>query len=239
MPSPASTSTAPADALLPNLVMEPLHEWHVEVNDQGRRLLRVTTIFSNYGVGPFELIGTRAGADQPFMSLTQIVYRPGGATVEVPTPVRAEYAGDGHEHWHTQRAVTMELASVLDPGTVRYGSKIDFCFFDNRRTNPSISDSPSDAFYRFAWCGEPDDLTVRMGLSLGWGDRYEWDFVYQWIDITGMPGGTYTLRATVDKPNDFLETDDTDNCTISRIQVPAAGEGEIIVVEDNEVPCST
>jgi hypothetical protein len=238
-PTTAPAPPVPANALLPNLVMEPLHEWHVEYNDQGNRLLRVTTIFSNYGVGPFELVGSRAGADQALMDMTQIVYLPDGSTVEVPTPVHAEYAGDGHNHWHTQRAVTMELSSVLDPGTIRYGSKIDFCFFDNRRTNPSISGSPSGAFYRFAWCGEPGDLSVRMGLSLGWGDRYEWDFVYQWIDITGMPGGTYTLRATVDKPNDFLETNDTDNCTISRIQVPAAGEGEIIVVEDNEVPCST
>jgi hypothetical protein len=234
-----SAAAVPSNALLPNLVMESLHEWHVEYDDQGNRLLRVTTIFSNYGVGPFELIGSRAGTDQPFMDLTQIVYLPGGATVEVPTPVHAEYAGDGHNHWHTQRAVTMELSSVLDPGTVRSGSKIDFCFFDNRRTNPSISGSPSGAYYRFAWCGEPGDLSVRMGLSLGWGDRYEWDFVYQWIDITGMPGGTYTLQATVDKPDDFIETDDTDNCTISRIQIPAAGEGQIIVVEDNEVPCTT
>jgi hypothetical protein len=239
MPSSPPSPVIPTEALLPNLVMEPLHEWHVEYDDNDRRLLRVTTIFSNYGVGPFELIGSRPGTGEPFMSMTQIVYLPGGATVQVPTPVHAEYAGDGHNHWHTQRAVTMELSSVLDPGTVRYGSKIDFCFFDNLRTNAAIGGSPSSAFYRFAWCGEPADLTVRMGLSLGWGDRYEWSFPYQWIDITGMPGGTYTLRATVDRPNDFLETDDTDNCTISRIQVPAAGEGEIIVVEDNEVPCST
>jgi hypothetical protein len=237
--TPGPTPLVPANALLPNLVMEPLHEWTVEYNDEGRRLLRVTTIFSNYGVGPFELLGSRADRGQAFMSMTQVVHLAGGATVDVPTPVHAEYAGDGHEHWHTQRAVTMELSPVLDPGTVRYGSKIDFCFFDNIRTNEAIRGSPSRAFYRFAWCGEPDDLEVRMGLSLGWGDRYQWDFVYQWIDITGMAGGTYQLRATVDKPNDFLETDDTDNCTISRIQIPAAGEGQIIVVEDNEVPCTS
>jgi hypothetical protein len=237
--TPAPTPVVPPDARLPNLVMEPLHEWRVEYNDEGRRLLRVTTIFSNYGVGPFELLGSRADRGQAFMSMTQVVHLPSGATVDVPTPVHAEYAGDGHEHWHTQRAVTMELSPVLDPGTVRYGSKIDFCFFDNIRTNEAVRGSPSRALYRFAWCGEPDDLEVRMGLSLGWGDRYQWDFVYQWIDITGMPGGTYQLRATVDKPDDFLETDDADNCTISRIQIPAAGEGQIIVVEDTEVPCTS
>jgi hypothetical protein len=237
--SPLPSPVVPADAMLPNLVMEPLAEWRIEYNDDDRRLLRVTTIFSNYGVGPMELIGRRTDANQPVMDMTQIVYLPGGGTVEVPTAVNAEYAGDGHNHWHTQRAVTMELSSVLDPGTVRYGSKIDFCFFDNMRTNAAVRGSPSSGVYRFAWCGEPDDLSVRMGLSLGWGDRYQWSFPYQWIDITGIPGGTYTLRATADKPNDFLETDDTDNCTISRIQIPAAGEGQIVVVEDNQVPCTS
>jgi hypothetical protein len=235
-PTPAPTPPVPADALLPNLVMEPLDEWRIEYNDEGRRLLRVTTIFSNYGVGPFELIGNRAAGD-PTMTMTQIVYLPGGGTVQVPTPVHAEYAGDGHEHWHTQRAVTMELSPVLDPGTVRYGSKIDFCFFDNIRTDASVRGSPSRGVYRFAWCGEPDDTSVRMGLSLGWGDQYQWDFAYQWVDITGMAGGTSTLRATVDKPDDYLETNDRDNCTIARIQIPAAGEGQIVVVEDDEVPC--
>ena len=237
-PTPVPTTRAPADALLPNLVMEPLAEWRVELRND-RRLLRVTTIFSNYGVGPMELTGSRADTSQPTMSMTQIVHLPGGDTVEVLTPVRAEYAGDGHDHWHSQRVVTMELTPVLDPGTSRFGSKLDFCFFDNMRTNAAIRGSPSSGFYRFAWCGEPDDLTVRMGLSLGWGDRYQWSFEYQWVDITGLAGGTYTLTATVDQPNDFLETDDTDNCTTSRIQIPSAGEGQIIVVEDNQVPCST
>ncbi|HJT63222.1 MAG TPA: lysyl oxidase family protein [Candidatus Limnocylindria bacterium] len=237
-PTPVPTPPIPADALLPNLVMEPLAEWRVEFRND-RRLLRVTTIFSNYGVGAMELTGSRADTSQPTMSMTQIVHLSGGGTVEVPTPVRAEYAGDGHDHWHSQRVVTMELTPVLDPGTSRYGSKLDFCFFDNMRTNAAINGSPSSGFYRFAWCGEPDDLTVRMGLSLGWGDRYQWSFEYQWVDITGLAGGTYTLTATVDQPNDFLETDDTDNCTTSRIQIPAAGEGQIIVVEDNQVPCST
>jgi hypothetical protein len=235
--TPTPAPTVPADALLPNLVMEPLAEWHVEYQGENR-LLRVTTIMSNYGVGPFELVGTRADANQPIMEMTQVIAVPGG-TFELPTPVNAEYAGDGHDHWHAQRAVVMELSPVLDRGTIRYGSKIDFCFFDNIRTNAAVRGSPNSGFFRFAWCGEPNDLSVRMGLSLGWGDRYQWSFVYQWIDITGMPGGTYTLTATVDKPNNFVETDETDNCTTARIQIPAAGAGEIIVVEDNAVPCTS
>ncbi len=53
------------------------------------------------------------------------------------------------------------------------------------------------------------------------------------------PGGTYNLEATVDWVNNFYETDDTDNCTMSRVQIPTAGEGRIVTVEAAELPCPT
>jgi len=74
---------------------------------------------------------------------------------------------------------------------------------------------------------------------VGWGDRYGWDFVNQSIDITDVAGGTYTLKATVDWADNFYETDDTDNCIMSQIQIPAAGEGQIITVEADSQPCPT
>ena len=78
-----------------------------------------------------------------------------------------------------------------------------------------------------------------MGLSIGYGDRYGWDFVGQYIDISALPGGTYTLKATVDWANNLYETDDTDNCTLARVQIPVAGEGRIVVVEAGELDCAT
>lgn len=236
-PEPTPTPAIPDGALLPNLVMEPLTDWRVEFRD-GHRLLRVTTIFSNYGDGPFELRGSRASADEPSMlMMDQIVYTASGGFRRVSTTVDARYAGDGHDHWHAQQVVTMELSPVLGPGSVRTGNKIHFCFFDNTATNHELAGFENDAYYLISWCGEPESFGVRMGLSVGWGDRYGWDFANQWLDITDMAGGTYTLKATVDWANDFYETDDTDNCIMSRIQIPAAGEGQIVTVEADSQPC--
>jgi len=237
-PTPTASPTIPDGALLPNLVMEPLTDWRVEYRD-GRRLLRMTTIFSNYGDGPFELRGSRPSADEPGMLMDQIVYTASGGFRRVPNLIDARYAGDGHNHWHAQQVVTMELSPVLDPGSVRNGNKIHFCFFDNTPTNRELAEFDTNAFYLIGWCGKPESFGVRMGLSVGWGDRYGWDFANQWIDITDVAGGTYTLKATVDWANDFYETDDTDNCVMSRIQIPAAGEGRIITVEVDSQPCPT
>jgi hypothetical protein len=236
-PTPTPTPAIPDGALLPNLVMEPLTDWHVEFRD-GHRLLRVTTVFSNYGDGPFELRGSRASADEPSMlMMDQIVYTASGGFRRVPTTVEARYAGDGHNHWHAQGMVTMELSPVLDPGSIRNGNKIHFCVFDNTATNHELAGFENRAYYLISWCGTPESFSVRYGLSVGWGDRYGWDFANQWIDITDVAGGTYTLKATVDWANEFHETDDTDNCIMSQIQIPAAGEGQIITVEADSQPC--
>jgi hypothetical protein len=217
--------------------MEPLAEWSIEYVGT-RRLLHVTTIFSNYGVGAFEIRGGRAPGGS-VINLDQVIYTQGGGFRRVPTRVDALYAGDGHEHWHAQAVVTMELANVLSPGTITTGNKIHFCFFDNTSTNTTLPGYSSTAYYDNEWCGTPDSYAIRMGLSIGYGDRYGWDFVGQYVDITNLAGGTYTLKATVDATNSFFETDDTDNCTIARVQIPTAGEGQIVVVEAGELECST
>lgn len=239
-PTPTPAPTVPAGAQLPNLIMEPLADWNVEYTEpDNRRLLHVTTLFSNVGDGPFELRGGRTDPEAPTIDLDQIIYLESGGFRRLPTKVDARYAGDGHNHWHAQQVVTMELAPVLEPGSITTGNKIHFCFFDNTPTHRDAEGARDEGYYRNRWCGKPDSYSVRMGLSIGWGDRYGWDFVGQYIDITNLAGGTYTLKATVDWSNSFYETDDTDNCTMSRIQIPTAGEGSIIVVEATDLHCPT
>jgi hypothetical protein len=62
-----------------------------------------------------------------------------------------------------------------------------------------------------------------MGLSIGWGDNYPWSLPYQWVDITGLPGGNYTIRSWVDGGGLFLETADNNNCAYSRIRFGSTG----------------
>ena len=235
-PEPTATPVLPDDALLPNLVMERLADWQVELSG-GHRLLHVTTIFSNIGSGAFELRGYRMGSSEPEMAMDQIVYTSGGGYRRIPGVITAKYAGDGHEHWHAQQVVTMELAPVSDSSSVTTGNKIHFCFFDNQRTHADIPGARATPLYQRAWCGTPAALSVRMGLSIGWGDRYGWDFVGQYIDISGLAGGDYTLRATVDAGDTLYETNDTDNCTMSTISIPASGEGKIVTVRATGQPC--
>ena len=80
-------------------------------------------------------------------------------------------------------------------------------------------------------------LRNRVGVSVGWGDDYPWNFVYQWIDITGLPGGRYRVRATVDLRNDYAETVEDDNCVWSTIRIPNPGAGHSVSVEDHGWGC--
>jgi hypothetical protein len=235
-PLPTLPPGLPSGSLLPNLVMEPLDDWVIE-QAEGRRRLRLTTIMDNVGVGPFELRGNRASLDEQTMAIDQLIYTGHGGFTRRPTEVLAQYAGDGHDHWHARGVVSMALSPLADPASVTAGDKIAFCFFDNLPSNPDLPGASSEPVYRITWCGTPEAYSVRMGLSVGWGDMYSWSFAFQWVDITGLPGGTYQLRATVDAANDYLELDESDNCTMSQIEIPATGEGKIVVVDASDQPC--
>jgi hypothetical protein len=227
---PLRTAAAvPAETLRPNLQMVRLHDWHVE-NVGGRRLLRFSTIFVNRGPGPFELRGGRTSRSDTTMAFDQVMYRADGSRFRRSTQALGKYAGDGHDHWHVQNVVTYEAWALSDPQASRRGAKTGFCFFDTTPWNLSLPHARKTANYRQEWCGTPASLTSRVGVSVGWGDIYPWDFVFQWVDITGLPGGTYRLRATVDIQDNYRETDELDNCVWSEVRIPAPGSGTAVRV---------
>ena len=67
-------------------------------------------------------------------------------------------------------------------------------------------------------------MTTRNGISVGWADKYAWTFAFQYIDITGLKGGTYTLRTAVDLGGQMTELSDTNNCAWARIRFDATGK---------------
>jgi len=215
--TPRVEPTRAGGEVLPDLTMAPLQDFQIQwVN--GRRLLRFTAMMTNRGAGHFEVCGSRSNTSQP-MTVHQITYpttsRPAPSPSCAPTALRArtiqtsavaKFAGDGHSHWHVQEMMRYDLWG--GQGTFR-GAKVGFCFLDS---DPAVSGA-ANYYYRGSWCQTNSGaLKNRMGISVNMGDEYEWYLAWQWVDITGLPSGTYTLRAKVDPYGFFVEEDEVNQC---------------------------
>lgn len=207
-----------AEDRLPNMQAERPSDFHI-VTVNGRRLLRFTGVMVNVGDGPMEVLGRRTASFDPW-TVTQVIDDDVGGERRVPTDAYLVYAGDGHDHWHVRKMMAYHLFSTR---VTKGDSKVGFCFFDTNLRYPSLPRSPSVRHYRESWCGTRTSTTSRTGISVGWADKYQWNLAYQWVDISGMPGGEYTLRAIVDPYAWFLETDDADNCAYTRIRFGSSG----------------
>jgi hypothetical protein len=216
---PAAPALAATDKL-PDLKVAKMADFSIQRTASGRRLLRFSGMMLNVGRGPFEIRGRRASTKKPWI-IDQIVYRTGGTKRRVPTTATMKYAGDGHNHWHVRRMLSYHLWSTH--GTSR-DAKIGFCFFDTNRRNTTLPGAPKFRKYQQSGCGKRGSLHTTNGISVGWGDLYPAKFAYQWIDITGLPAGTYTIRASVDLYGKFLESNEANNCTWAKVSFKATGK---------------
>jgi hypothetical protein len=217
--APAATA-APAERL-PDLRMALPADFVLDRSGAGRRL-RMTTTILNVGDGPFEVRATRASRGAERMTVRQRIRRTDGTWTSRATGAVARYATDGHGHWHVQRVSGMELFAT-DGRAIRTGRKIGFCFFDTSRYRPLLPRSPSKRRYAEAGCGTRSSLRVTMGISVGWGDRYQATLAYQWIDVTGVPAGTYHVRVSADPLDHYRELRETNNCSWALVRLPATG----------------
>jgi hypothetical protein len=226
--APAVSPAAAAEDRLPNMRAERPTDVRI-VRVDGRRLLRFTSVMVNAGQGPMEVLGRRTASHDPW-TVTQVIDDDAGGERRVPTDAYLVYAGDGHDHWHVRKMMAYHLFSTR---VTRGDSKVGFCFFDTTLRYPSLARSPGSAYYRESWCGTRRSTTSRTGISVGWADRYTWKLAYQWIDITGLPGGDYTLRAIVDPYDWFLETNDGDNCAYTRVRFGSSGTSVSVLGSGN------
>ena len=218
----ATAPSAAAGPLLPDLVMEPLTDVQIETTTDGRRLLRFTTVIANTGVGRFELLGSRPDTSSPTMTVSQVIY--GGVNpATIATPATMYFAGDGHSHWHVTNLEEYTLERLDNGVKVGTGSKGGYCFFDNVVHDLWLPGAPPSPYYTN--CGTTTSLTLRTGLSIGWGDKYAWFLPGQYIDITGLTSGNYRLRAIADPSDWFQEVNNANNgpTRTSRSRGPRTG----------------
>jgi hypothetical protein len=232
-PTPASQTwlidtAPPGTELLPDLRMGTIGNVAVDTTTvPGHTLLRFTGVMVNAGQGAFEVFGQRSSTSETYMSTVQHIYRSTGGFRTLPTNAVMYYAGDGHNHWHLKNLEGAQLTDMNDkPVGGTYG-KQGFCFSDNAIYNASFLGTPSSAAY--IGCGSfmPDALSVLVGLSVGWGDWYNWNIAFQYIDITDVPAGYYKVWVYADPNHYFLESNTSNNSTWDEIRLTRGSTGDL------------
>ena len=216
-------AAAPAD-LLPDLIMRKPTDIQTETASGGVRRLRFSTTIVNIGKGPFETRASRLSISDKTMHVSQRIFNTAGGTRVHETTEVAKFAGDGHDHWHVQNVARYELFSQTATGpALRRDSKVGFCFFDTNAYNLSLPGAPATRKYLQSGCGTPSSLYIKNGISVGWSDRYPWNFAFQWIDVTGLAAGDYYLKVTADPNGAFEELKERNNCNWMRIRIALTG----------------
>ena len=89
------------------------------------------------------------------------------------------------------------------------GHKQAFCLEDSERlrNEPGVPEAP---FYSCA----------DQGISRGWGDSYPGSLDCQWVDVTDVPPGTYTLQISVNPERRIAESRFDNNVVSVRVNIP-------------------
>ena len=129
-----------------------------------------------------------------------------------PSGTSVFYSGDGHNHWHIQDFLVVNLypapdSTVPTTNATRALRKIGYCLEDTHRMPDDIK--PANAVKRadYIWCGDANSMAVSEGISVGWGDEYAWWLRHQSIPIDGLPSGKYRLCMSVNIHGLWLEKD--------------------------------
>lgn len=212
--------------LLPDIVPAIPTDLRIE-NDQDRSFIAFSSILVNIGEGDFILRATRESEDAPWLVEQDVPYSTSGAQV-VPLETPLVWGGDGHEHWHIKRVAINRLVPLdgtgrPDPDAAGWpDAKVGFCFYDFSR---QLDSAPQNAVYSSKSCGDFGDDEVGMGLSIGWGDTYNYGLPGQRIEVTELPDGAYRLWVEADKRGWFREATRDNNVTWANIALSTKPNG--------------
>ena len=110
-----------------------------------------------------------------------------------------------HQHYHFEHFADY---SLLDSNNVvvASGHKVGFCLTDVHAWSPTANPSPKYG------CN-------FQGIQAGWADVYEAGLPCQYIDITGVPSGDYTLKIVVNPDGVIPESNTNNNTTLVPVTV--------------------
>jgi Big-like domain-containing protein/lysyl oxidase len=120
--------------------------------------------------------------------------------------------------------------------------KIDFCitedFLVSGASVPGIGtvnnvpNTPPSVVYNGSNCNNPSGI---LGLSVGWGDKYDYTDPGENIDITNLPDGVYWLRSIADPYHLLQESNRSNNITDTQLRI----SGDTVTILQQTHPDST
>ncbi|HSU53204.1 MAG TPA: lysyl oxidase family protein, partial [Candidatus Dormibacteraeota bacterium] len=110
-----------------------------------------------------------------------------------------------HAHYHFQNYMSYRLRDAQGR-LAAVGLKVGFCILDVFRWNPNSS-------------GAAKYTCSNQGIQTGWGDLYDSTLDGQWIDITGLPDGNYTMELEANPLGIIQESNYGNNVTTVPISI--------------------
>jgi len=141
-----------------------------------------------------------ASGDRLLLRFDTVTANLGTADVRVGVPPPPGVSNDVfqwspcHMHHHVANYARYELLDAT--GVVATARKQAFCLEDGEQVQPG---APPVGY-----------SCLDQGISRGWADAYSRYLPCEWIDITGLPSGSYTLRVVVN-PLHTIEESNYDN----------------------------
>jgi hypothetical protein len=225
-PGPAGALPA-REPHLPDLVTVAPYALRLETTGGLRRLFFSNTI-GNIGHGPLELRARNDASTQTTTAIQEVVTHraDGRPALASATPVGEFAFHPAHSHWHFQDFARYEVRAINGDGTtggvLATTQKVSFCMIDTDTIDSSLEHFNMGRRHS---CGQ----NARQGLRVGRGDTYTSFLPDQFIDITGVPNGTYRLVSVADpraegRPNGRLqESNDTNNAASVDVVVSTGG----------------
>ena len=188
------------------------------VETEGRRCLRFSTAVGNIGAGPLDVL-----LPVDSQRFVQRIHRTDGGFTELEAGPAEWHAT--HAHWHNA-AANLYTLHPYDPATgergdaLSVGKKGGICFADTGIVDVGLPSMRPPA-YPGTGCVDPRaEQAWSMGISAGWYDLYGYVLSDQYLELTGVEDGTYTLCVIVNQDGTLHESNPENNesCTPFRLE---------------------
>jgi hypothetical protein len=232
-----SSEAAAATIAYPDLqVMIPTSVISVGHPTSKTRELRFTHITWNGGAGPLEIrpaYDATTGTAQGYQRL--YTYDASGTLTpvqDVPIVDPMVWVPPADYKFPLSQFGLYAVAADGSVGApVAMSPKIQFCMTEDYLVG-GLPNTPPSVVYNPSNCSSPTGI---LGLSVGWGDQYDYTDFGENIDITAVPDGTYWLRAVANPYGYLQESNLANNVTDTKLTI----SGDVVTILVQTQPDST